>query len=287
MVAVSGGVDSMVLLHLLTTNYQLPTTTLLVAHYDHGIREDSALDRKLVQAAAAGYGLQFVYDEGRLGPGASEAAARAARYDFLHKVRQACQATAIVTAHHQDDLLETAIINLIRGTGRRGLSSLRSTDIIKRPLLKVPKAELLAYAEQNNLKWREDPTNQDTRYLRNYVRQLILPKFRPEQRQQLLGIIENITKLNDQIDARLVNHLHQHPAANRLDRKLFVPLSHIEAREVMAAWLRRNGCRFDKKTIERLVVAAKTYRPGQRADVDLEYQMLADSRGLALVKRRP
>src|SRR5882724_1815869 len=125
-VATSGGVDSMALLHLL---YQMSRDSdagwwLTVAHFDHGIRSDSAEDRQLVQAIARQYGLPFVYDEGRLGPGASEATARQARYSFLHQVLGASGARAIMTAHHQDDVLETAIFNLIRGTGRKGLTSL-------------------------------------------------------------------------------------------------------------------------------------------------------------------
>src|SRR5438132_889977 len=116
-VAVSGGVDSMVLLDLLRTK---PELKLIVAHYDHGMRPNSTADRQLVQAVSKHHGLTFIYDQGKLG-NASEATARRARYDFLHQVREASQARAIITAHHQDDLLETAILNILRGTGRRGL----------------------------------------------------------------------------------------------------------------------------------------------------------------------
>src|SRR5579884_3654782 len=105
-VAVSGGVDSVVLLDLLTKNHNLKLT---VAHFDHGKRKDSASDRHFVQKLAEKHGLSFVYAEGRLGLGASEAAARKARYKFLQQVRESAEARAVVTAHHQDDLLETAI----------------------------------------------------------------------------------------------------------------------------------------------------------------------------------
>src|SRR4051794_16456164 len=120
-VAVSGGVDSVGLLDLLRMD---PGVKLTVSHFDHGIRDDSHLDRAHVQALARRYQLPFVYDKGALGPGASEAEARTARYQFLDNVKTKTGAHAIVTAHHQDDVLETAIINLLRGTGRKGLSSL-------------------------------------------------------------------------------------------------------------------------------------------------------------------
>ena len=121
--AVSGGVDSMVLLNLLQ---QQPDVQLTIAHFDHGIRTDSADDRRLVQAAARFYGLPVVYHEGQLGADASEATARQARYEFLRTVRLVANAKAIITAHHQDDVLETAILNMLRGTGRRGNRSFKS-----------------------------------------------------------------------------------------------------------------------------------------------------------------
>src|SRR5260221_102633 len=117
-VAVSGGVDSMALLDMLVV---LPGLELVVAHFERGIRADSDQDRQLVAATAARYGLPFVFMRGNLGAGVSEAAARTARYAFLGRVRGAHNAGAIITAHHQDDVIETALINLVRGTGSRGL----------------------------------------------------------------------------------------------------------------------------------------------------------------------
>src|SRR5665213_1651974 len=100
-VAVSGGVDSMALLNVLKGESRRGGGwKLVVAHLDHGIRPESAEDRRLVQATARDYKLPFVYHEGRLGAGASEAAAREARYSFLRSVQKASDAVAIVTAHH-------------------------------------------------------------------------------------------------------------------------------------------------------------------------------------------
>jgi tRNA(Ile)-lysidine synthetase-like protein len=171
-VAVSGGVDSMVLLHLLR---HLPEVRVVVAHFDHGIREDSPEDLRLVAATARSYGLPFVSARGALGPRAGEAQARDARYAFLRRVQAAQGAAAIITAHHQDDVIETAIINSVRGTGSHGLSALRTREAIVRPLLAFPKQTLLEYAKAKKLLWREDSTNQDLRYKRNYVRRVVLP----------------------------------------------------------------------------------------------------------------
>ncbi len=264
-VAVSGGVDSMVLLDVLR---QAPELSLVVAHFDHGIRENSALDRRLVQDVCAGYGLQFVYDEGKLGPGASEAAARKARYAFLNKVQKASNARAIITAHHQDDLLETIILNILRGTGRKGLSPLRSRNNVLRPLLSCTKAEIISYAKQHQLRWHEDSTNRDTAYLRNYIRLKLLPRFSVEDKRRLLEISHNVRLLNQQIDALIINLLHAHADGLKLNKKQLIKLGHAEAKEVMAAWLRTNGISdFDAKTLERIVVGAKTLPAGRKIEV--------------------
>lgn len=279
-VAVSGGVDSIVLLHSLAKRLDLRLT---VAHYDHGIRDDSRDDRQFVQGLAREYGLPFVYQRGSLGSGASEAVARDARYDFLHKAREAAGADAILTAHHQDDLLETAIINLLRGTGSRGLGSLRNRDEIRRPLLRIPKKELLRYAEGEGLGWREDSTNADDRYLRNYIRHHILPRFADSDRGLLLGMIDRAVELNTEIEQQVINYLHLQSTAHTLDREEFVLLPHIVAREVMAEWLLKDGSvELTKKMLERLVIAAKVGRVNTKADVDKEHWLKIGAKRLAL-----
>jgi len=205
--AVSGGVDSMALLHMLQKR---PGVDLVVAHLDHGIREDSAEDRELVQEYCASHNIKFVYEEAHLGQNASEESARQARYNFLRHACANFKARAIITAHHQDDLLETAIINIIRGTGRRGLSALANHDRLMRPLLHVGKAEILAYARAHGLVWREDSTNLDQKYLRNYVRHQIAARLSEEQRKNLLSIIVRHSALNSEINRELDGWLSEH-----------------------------------------------------------------------------
>lgn len=266
-IAVSGGVDSMALLHNLHTNNP-GEWKLIVAHLDHGIREDSFEDRRVVQTAAAHYGLPFVYHEAHLGPGASEAAAREARYDFLRNVQRSSGARAIVTAHHQDDFLETAILNLMRGSGRKGLTALASRHDTVRPLLHVPKEALVAYAKDQGLRWREDITNVDETYLRNYIRARITPRLDTKARRQLLDHLHDLTNLNQDIDSLIFGHLHQQSIGGTIDRRWFNHLPHQVAREVLAGWLRAHGVRgFDSGTIERLVVAAKVSQPERRYPV--------------------
>lgn len=268
-VAVSGGVDSMVLLDVLR---QKPKLKLVVAHFDHGIRAESAQDRKLVQRIAKLHNLPFVYAKGELGPKASEALAREARYAFLRKVQAEQGAKAIITAHHQDDMLETAILNLLRGTGRRGLSSLKSRKDVLRPLLDWTKKDIREYAEEHDLVWAEDATNSDERYLRNYIRHNILSRFTKQGREDLLAHMKQASKINEEIDDLLDKDLETQPAKDELNRSWYLQLPYAVATEMMAAWLRRNGVmQFDRYLIERLVVVAKTARPGKLADVNANH----------------
>jgi tRNA(Ile)-lysidine synthase len=282
--AVSGGVDSMVLLDMLT---KMPEVHVIVAHFDHGIRPDSDEDRKLVEAAAGRYGLPFVSARADLGPDASEATAREARYGFLYQVRRQYDAKAIITAHHQDDLLETAILNVLRGTGRKGLASLQSTEDIVRPLLSTTKEAIRRYAAEHRIAWREDSTNADDRYARNYVRHSIVPRLNETARRTLIGYIGRTGDMNPEIDSLLLDWFAGRHASDELDRRRFAALPHAVACEVMAAWLRYHGVReFDRKTIGRLVVAAKTDAPGKLTDIDAALR-LETSAGTLYLRRRP
>lgn len=295
-VAVSGGVDSVALLHMLAADPQaLPPDamrertpyTLHVAHYDHGMRADSGQDRQLVETLAARYGVSCVSEQGRLGAGTSEAAARAARYAFLQRVRQQTGAQAIVTAHHQDDVLETILINLLRGTGSRGLHSLRSTDVLLRPLLGCSKQQIRAYARAHTLEWREDSTNADRTYLRNYIRHRIMPRFDPAARQQLLAHSVEAAALTSAIDELIDQYLCAQPASGQLDRLAFTLLPHAVAREVLAVWLQRQVCvERNRSMLERLVTAIKTGRAGTTVHVGQGYAIKVAAATVTLASQR-
>lgn len=279
-VAVSGGVDSMVLLDLL---HAQPNLDLVVAHYDHGIRPDSAIDRQLVQEAAAHYDLRFVYEEGNLGAVASEATARRKRYAFLERMRRDHGAKAVITAHHQDDLLETAVLNILRGTGRRGLTSLANRVQVVRPLLQYTKQEIIDYAQAQRLSWRDDQTNQEDRYLRNYIRHHVMPVLGQDGRRTLLGIIRRMQVVNADLDRQLVDLLTQ-VHEPRFSRVLFNQLPHAVAKELLAVWLRGQGvASFDAATLERVVVAAKVQRGGSLVDVIGGMKLAVESDKLALI----
>jgi tRNA(Ile)-lysidine synthetase-like protein len=279
-VAVSGGVDSMALLDVLAKR---PGLELVVAHFDHGIRPDSPLDSQLVTKIANRHGLKFVSHEGKLGPGTSEAVARDARYKFLKKVVNENSALAIITAHHQDDLLETAVLNILRGTGRKGLTSLASNSEIIRPLLNVPKADLIKYAQVHELEWREDSTNADTSYLRNYIRHNILSQFKEKDKKNLIKKLNELKDTNQELDKLLNEILINQIVEGKVSRQWFSQLPHSLAKEFMASWLRQEGVReFDTGTLERLTVGAKTAAPGKQIDAVKGYKLAVNKYNLAL-----
>lgn len=196
-IAVSGGVDSMCLLDLMANKHQYD---LVVAHVDHGIREDSREDAQLVSALAKKFGFNIVITKLNFQKNTSENLLRQARYDFLFEEMKRQKAAAVITAHHADDLLETSIMNVRRGTDRYGAAGGMTREGIKRPLLKVYKKELLNYAKDHNLQWHEDSTNQDVKYTRNFVRHEVIPDINAAQYQKHL---DELMKLNTKIDSEL------------------------------------------------------------------------------------
>lgn len=193
-VAVSGGVDSVVLLDMLAKR-QLDL--LVVAHFDHGIRQESASDVRFVRGLAKKYGLKFETTREELGASANEALARRHRYIFLREVAAKYDAR-IVTAHHADDALESIALNVQRGTGWRGLAPLGDATIV-RPLLKFWKNDLYEYAAKHRLEWVEDATNHTDAYARNVLRRRIARELPSETKAALQTLWESQRKLSREI----------------------------------------------------------------------------------------
>lgn len=198
-VAVSGGVDSVVLLDLLSTYNLDGRYNLVVAHMNHGMRADAAKDANLVRELADHYGLSLYEESVDLGANASEEAARRVRYGFLRQVATKVEAKGIITAHHLDDRLETVIFNGLRGANRYGLAPLRTRGDLYRPLVNVHKSEIYNYALERKLHWREDDTNSDPRYSRNLIRQQLNNVAHTPQ-QELVEALHKLDVINDNLD---------------------------------------------------------------------------------------
>lgn len=180
--ACSGGLDSVVLAHL-CASYNLDFS---LAHCNFKLRgEESDRDEDLVRILAKELGKEiFVTSFDTHGYMAKhktnlQIAARELRYNWFSQIMANHHIKTLVTAHHADDSLETFIINLSRGTGIEGLSGIPSlTNTISRPLLQFSRTEIKKYAEANAIHWREDASNENTKYLRNNIRHNIIPKLK-------------------------------------------------------------------------------------------------------------
>lgn len=283
-IAVSGGLDSVVLLDMIATKtpeISVEKPLYVVAHFDHGIRPDSAEDAEFVESLAKSYGFAFVTKRADLGEGASEESARSARYEFLFDEMKKHKAEAIITAHHQDDVIETMIVNILRGTGPRGLIGFTRSSIL-RPFIDKQKQEILDYAMQHKLKWREDSTNMDKTYLRNRVRQEIVPKLSVGQRREMIKIRENMINLYTEIDDQTKKLLVQTLEKGHLVRSRFVVLPYIVQKELIAVWLKINGLELDRKMIERSVLSIKTALPNKQINLNSKASLLVGKKTITL-----
>lgn len=264
--AVSGGVDSVSLLDLLA---QKDGVQLVVAHFNHGIRPAASRDEAFVRALAAKYNLVFEIGYGELGPDASEAEARQARYSFLKQIKEKHEADAIITAHHQDDLLETALINTLRGTGPKGLIAITANTKVIRPLLPFSKKEIVSYANQQKLDWVEDETNEDTRFLRNYIRKDLIPKMSQKERKEILNHIDRVKQIHQELERVIAKISHKVLIDEKtIDRSTFICLPPEIADSFLHFWLNNLSVNnIDRKTITRLSTILKTGTAGSRHKV--------------------
>lgn len=286
-VAVSGGVDSTVLLHVL--KHQRPELRIVVAHVEHGIRADeSKADAAFVGQLAGRHGYRYELLEAGLGASASEELARTHRYAFLHRLCKKYEAVGIMTAHHQDDLLETVILNIMRGTGWRGLCSLRSTPQLLRPLLGYPKAQLVAYARQERIAWRHDATNDSTDYTRNRIRHQLMPQLSLTERDRLLRLAAEQARLRLSIEGQAEQAygeavIFEHEGWVELSRYFLAMVPATVACEVLRiAALRSGGCSLLHAQLEHLRVFALVAKPGGRMQPGGGLHARATKRGLVV-----
>jgi len=205
-IAVSGGPDSTALLAILRELQLTLPLHLTVAHFDHGWRPDSAADATAVAALADRWGFPVVAGAADPSTRQTEDAARTARYRFLRQVARDTSSSVIATGHTQDDQVETLLLHLLRGAGSHGLAAMRPRAAdLARPLLATTREELVQYLREHQLSARHDPSNDDPRFARNRLRQLVLPaldSFHPQARRLLARAADILAEEDD-----LVEHL--------------------------------------------------------------------------------
>ena len=222
LVAVSGGADSMALLHALHERALRRRWRLTVAHLDHGIRgKASRDDATFVRKAARGLGIPCVIGRAPVPSLAKRAgislemAARQARYAFLARAARKTRADYVVTAHTADDQAETFFLKLLRGAGRGALGGIRETvplsglvdvkpaptQAVVRPMLCVARRDVMDYLHKVGAAWREDLTNADPSFLRNRVRRELLPLLEKDYNPGIRGVVRRMSDVFSMEDA--------------------------------------------------------------------------------------
>ncbi len=217
-VAVSGGPDSMALLHALEELKKTLDLDLVVAHLDHGLRGDEATaDAALVGETAGRLGIPaaFAYRPVRPGPGESlEETARNVRYAFLGEVADRYRARYIVIGHTADDQAETLLMRLMRGAGPRGLKAMtslaeRTGAAVVRPMLDTPRDVTRDYLNEHGIAFRLDRTNRDLRLARNRTRHVLMPLLASEFNPAIVATLSRTAELMHEVDEYLTRRVEE------------------------------------------------------------------------------
>src|SRR5688572_22159054 len=253
LVGVSGGADSVALLTALLTLAPAWRLELRVLHVDHGLRRDSAADADFVRHLGDRLGVPVDVTAVHVGPGSVESAARAVRHAALEAAADRLGATRIAVGHTADDQAETVLMRLLEGAGVRGLAGIPPVrGRIIRPLLAVRRQALMTLLERAGLGWREDPTNQDLKFVRNRVRHELLPLLAAAHDADVVPALtrvagrarEALTALERIAAAELERlALDQGEDALALPRAALAALPHPVAAEVLSQAAARLGSR--------------------------------------------
>ena len=309
--AVSGGSDSMALLHALHALRESMALELHVAHFDHNFRPEAKEDALFVAEAAAALGLPLITEHGdpmayqreqRIS--SFEAAARELRYAFLGRAAAQAGASAVALGHHADDQAETVLMHLLRGSGLDGLRGMgpltrwSSADgqqqvNLFRPLLALTKEQLADYCRRQGVAFREDPANRDCRFTRNRVRHQLLPTLReynPRISQSLVRLAQAVDREADFLEAasdRIWGQLARlEPGAVHLDRSsLAAQPPALQARLLRRAYRELAGSsrRLQSAHVDAMM-SLLTGEPGRQAVLPMGLRLTSTYHDLILAR---
>lgn len=280
--AVSGGIDSMVMLHAAAA--VLPPRRIVVATFDHGSGPHAAAAAALVERVAMSYGVTVVIGRGDTVDRPSEALWREARLSFLRAAAMEFGAT-ISMAHTRDDQVETVLFRELRSAGTRGLAGLAAPGNIRRPLLQFGRADIADYARRAGVEWVDDPTNLDRGFARNRLRHELLPALRavsPSIEQDLLAIGEEAARwrvdLDRAIDESILYSVGQ-DCVLQVSREPLAGYSDDALGIIWPALLGRVGLAADRRGTRRLVSFTKEGSTGQRIPLSGGWTVYRKRRG--------
>jgi tRNA(Ile)-lysidine synthetase-like protein len=244
-VGVSGGRDSVALLHALVERGE---SALVVCHFDHGLRPESAFEAEFVAELARGYGLPFEVERNASmrKKQSVETAAREGRYAFFESVAARRECPRLYLAHHADDQAETFLFNLLRGSGSAGLGAMRPVSqrgalIVHRPLLGTWRDEIDRYVAAHALRHCEDPTNRDLQHTRNRMRHEIIPYLEKTLGRNVRAALWRSAEILAAEDELLDKLTPSQDTAAELEVAILRALPLALQRRVVQAWLCARG----------------------------------------------
>jgi tRNA(Ile)-lysidine synthase len=312
LVAVSGGPDSVALLHILYELREELALHLEVAHLEHGIRgQEAQVDARFVRELAEGMKLPVLIKEvnvprlrSEAGRGNLEELARRERYRFFAVVARRHNLNKIATAHTQDDQAETVLMWLLRGAGLKGLGGMAPTQAVNlagaessngltiiRPFLDVTKEELLRFLDERGLEYRLDRSNEDTAYQRNWIRFELLPRLKeridrgvPSRLAQMAEVLRDEETLLNMLAQRKLEELGDNSG---LRRDGFLRQPKAMQRRLLRLWIAQarghlHGLDFDH--IEMLLRLISTGPPQGRLSIPGGLELTREYETLRLVK---
>ncbi|TWT31606.1 tRNA lysidine(34) synthetase TilS [Blastopirellula retiformator] len=306
LVAVSGGADSVALLRALVAIRKSGTGRLIVAHIDHNLRDDSADDAHFVQQLADQLQVPAVLGKVEIDltdePDGVEAAARAARYDFLQAIAQQQGARYVVTAHTADDQVETLLQRILRGTSVAGLSGIpRAREFapgisLLRPMLAIRRSEVEAYLAELGQAFRHDATNDQSDFFRNRLRNELLPLLRenylPQVDQSLLRLAAGAEECRQFVTAQaeqLLDAACEQESASQvtLDARRLAAADPFLATEACILLWRRRGWSRQEMGREKWKALLALVGADSPAPIELPGQIRAEKKGEQLMLTPP
>jgi tRNA(Ile)-lysidine synthase len=287
LLAVSGGVDSVVLLDLMFCVADRLELNLAVAHVVHGISQEAAEAAPEVQKLAHRYRFPFYLEELNLGSRTSETSAREARYEALRTIQKAVNAQYLVTAHHFDDQVETVLYRVLRGSGLAGLAGIpaRGPEGLVRPLLPFERTELEQWLSSRfpdpatRPAIFDDPANADSRHDRSWLRHHLLPFLRQRFGTGLDRRLEQVSVHAAEDRAAWTSVLHELPGldfhketgAVEVARAPLVRYDKLLSQAVLRAAAREVGCRLGRTHAELLHEFAKRSSSGRTLQLGSDF----------------
>lgn len=248
LIGVSGGVDSMVLLHVL---HALGYHKLVVCHLNHRLRgRASEADSKLVLQTASRLGYPCLVESVTLEKSPSlEAAAREARHHFFVRCARRQRCRRLLLAHHADDQAETVLMNVLRGSGLRGMGGMRAASTLSldgitltvlRPLLQRSREQLWEYAQAHHLRFREDATNASRDFLRNRLRHDLIPQASIVLQRDVRPALCRLAKLAQEDESCLAALAGEFPLEETLSTQDLLAESVALQRRILHGWLQHH-----------------------------------------------